>query len=310
MTGEQTRERERHGSVPGTVVVGVDGSDSAGRAIDWAIDQAVAEHRSITLAHAVVGPVAVWHDRNGDDHRVGLENERTEAQRVLEEARAEVARRAPGLEVHEVQRVVDPRDLLLELSDGAAMVVLGSRGRGPVRSLLLGSVGVAVTRHAKCPVVVMRPGNPGLVRQGVVVGADGTELSVATLEFAYRQASLRRLPLTVLHCVWDAEAATAGSHIVAEGAGLEEQRMLLAESMSGMTEKFPDVHVRSEIARGMPDDCLVRLGERMNLVVVGAHHGGAASSVLFGSVAASVVEHATCPVAVVPLTHQPQEVPV
>ena len=135
-------------------------------------------------------------------------------------------------------------------------------------------------------------------------------MSIATLQFAYRQASLRRLPLTVLHSVWDAEAATAGSHIVPEGAGLEEQRMLLAQSMIGMTEKFPDVRVRSEIARGMPDDCLVRLGERMNLVVVGAHHGGAASSVLFGSVAASVVEHATCPVAVVPLAQQPQEAPV
>ena len=57
------------------------------------------------------------------------------------------------------------------------MVVLGSRGRGPMRTLLLRSVGVAVTKHAECPVVVVRPGNRGLVRNGVLVGADGSEHS-------------------------------------------------------------------------------------------------------------------------------------
>ncbi|MFC6286311.1 universal stress protein [Nocardioides sp. GCM10027113] len=283
----------------GTIVVGLDGSHSSGRALGWAIDQAVLEHRPLTLAHAVVPEGAVWLDASGNDHRVGVETTRTEGHDLLNRAREEIDRRAPGLEVHEVLRVADPRDLLLALSEDAAMVVVGSRGRGPVRSLLLGSVGVAVTRHARCPVVVHRPGDPSRVRHGIVVGVDATPAARTTLEFAYRQASLRDLPLTVVHCYWSVGGPAAAEQVAADA---QEQRLLLAETISGMAEKFPDVHVHTQVARGLVDDVLVRAGEETHLVVVGGHHGGAASEVLFGSVASSVVEHATCPVAVVPLT--------
>src|SRR6478736_648774 len=77
------------------------------------------------------------------------------------------------------------------------MVVLGSRGRGRVSSLLLGSVGVAVVGHATCPVVVRRPARDR-VRRGVLVGTDLTDDSRPALEFAYGLASVRHLTLTVL----------------------------------------------------------------------------------------------------------------
>jgi nucleotide-binding universal stress UspA family protein len=287
----------------GSIVVGVDGSPSAGRALAWAVDQAVAENRPLTLVHAVSPTGAVWMDQAGIDHRIGLEAMESTARELLDMVRAEVAKRAPDLEVRDLLRVADPRDALIELSQHAAMVVLGSRGRGPVRSLLLGSVGVAVSRHAGCPVVIHRPGNPGLVRHGIVVGADATEHSRPTLEFAYRQASFRDLPLTVLHCFWDVQAAVGDAHLIdARSADFEEQHLLLAEAISGMSEKYPDVRVHTELARGLPDECLTKMGDRMNMIVVGAHHGGVASEIAFGSVAASVVEHATCPVAIVPLS--------
>lgn len=275
----------QHDIPAGTIVVGLDGSAPSRLALAWAIEQALLERRPLTVALAV------------ED---GLTPEADERQ-AMQDARDEVARRAPELPVLVQACEGDPRSVLLELSRDAAMVVVGSRGRGPVRSLLLGSVGVAVTKHAVCPVVVVRPGNPGLVRQGVLVGVDGSERSLPTIEFAYRQASLHGLPLTVLHCFWDAEAVVAGAHVVATvPSSRQDEAILLAETVSGMGEKYPDVNVRTELARGLVDATLVRAGERMNLVVVGAHHGGAASEFIFGSVAATVVEHATCPVAVVP----------
>jgi len=287
----------------GTIVFGVDGSESANRALAWAVDQAVAEHRALTLAHAISPVGAVGLDQAGVEHRIGIEAGRTEGQELLRLARVAVAEQAPDLEVYEVLRVVDPRELLLALSTEAAMVVLGSRGRGPVRSLLLGSVGVALSRHAHCPVVIHRPSNPGKVRHGILVGVDGTAHSQAALEFAFAQASLRALPLRVMHSFWDAPAAVAGPHRVdARAPEFEEQRMLIAESVSGMGEKFPDVRVETELARGYPGDCLVQEGAQMNMIVVGAHHGGAVSGIVFGSAATAVVEHATCPVAVVPTT--------
>lgn len=285
----------------GTIAVGVDGSPSSERALTWAVEQAVADHRALTLVHAV-GPVgAVWMDQAGYDTRIGLRAMQTHSQELLAKAHEEVEGKAPGLAVHEMLRVADPRNLLLEVSRKSAMVVIGSRGRGPVRSLLLGSVGVAVTRHGECPIVVVRPGNPGLVRRGVLVGVDGTERSLLPLEFAFRQASQRQLPLTVLHAFYDVRATVTSPHLVLErGADLEEKRLLLAETISGMREKYPDVPVTTELALGLADECMVKMAERMNLVVVGSHHGGAAAEFLFGSVPATVVEHATCPVAVVP----------
>ena len=184
--GDRT-ERDVHGGtthdagVPaGTVVVGVDGSKSADQALDWAIEQAALEHRPLTLVHAL-GPLGTsgtaWLDQAGVNQRDILDAMRSDGQGLLDAARDRAFGKAPQLVVHEVLRLVDPREALLDLSHDAAMIVLGSRGRGPVRSLVLGSVSVGVSRHASCPVVILRPHNLGVVRRGVLVGADGTERS-------------------------------------------------------------------------------------------------------------------------------------
>ena len=282
-------EENGHEVPPGTVVVGVDGSPSAHTALGWAIDQATAEHRPLTLVHAEARRAT------------------TGGRAVLDHSYDEVSKRAPTLEVHRLLSVSEPRRLLLDLSADAALVVVGSRGRGPVRSVLLGSVGVAVARHASCPRVVVRPGHPGLVRHGVLVGVDGGQRSRGTLEFAFRQASLHRIPLTVLHTYVDSivYGGVAGAPVPSMSDvrldDLERERRLLAESMSRLQEKHPDVRVRAELAPGQPVEQLLERAARMNLVVVGSHDRSTASELLFGSVAAHVVEHASCPVAIVPV---------
>lgn len=281
------RDTKSHGIAAGTTVVGLDGSKPSEAALKWSVDQALVDHRPLTLVCAE-GPTL------GRDGAV-----------LLKRARDEVARRSPVVEVQELLAVDDPRELLLELSTSAQVVVVGSRGRGPVRSLLLGSVGVALTRHASCPVVVLRPGNPGLVRNGVLVGVDGTERSQDAIEFGFLHASQHHLPLTVLHTYVDSIAAAAPLGFTAPGVDLmpvdlEEERSVLAASVAGMQEKYPDVRVRTELAQGLPSTHLLQEASRMNLVVVGGHRGGTAAEMLLRSVAVTVVEHATCPVAVVP----------
>ena len=294
----------------GTIVVGIDGSDSSLQALAWAAVQAKAEHRGLTLAYAVLPPESAWIDptlmKSLDLHRdeAGIDA-------VLSGAHEVAARYAGGVDLYECVRLGDPRDVLLELGQDAAELVIGSRGRGPVRSLLLGSVGVTLSRHASCPVVIHRPAVQGRVRTGVVAGVDGSARSRRVLEYAFQQASLRDLPLTVLHCVWDAQAATVGPALMASGAAavfvseteelMESARLLVAETIAGFCEDHPEVPVRTELARGLAADALVRLGERADLVVVGSHHGGVAASILLGSVSTEVVEHAHCPVAVVPV---------
>jgi nucleotide-binding universal stress UspA family protein len=259
-------------SKPGCIVVGVDGSESSDRALRWAIQQSVLEHRPLTVVHAILAATAPDLDA------------------VIAAARTTVEHVAPELEVQHVREVADPRSVLLELSKDAAMIVVGSRGRGQLRSLLLGSVSVAVVRYAHCPVVVVRPGNAGVVRNGIVVGVDASPESRPVLEFAYREAALRDLPLLVLDCV--SESTTV----------LEDERLVLAEAMAGMSEKYPEVHVTTKVAQASPQEALVRLGDRMDLIVVGAHQESRIAHPLFGSVSVAVVENATCAVAVVPVS--------
>jgi nucleotide-binding universal stress UspA family protein len=286
----------------GTIVVGIDGSKPSGRALHWAAEQADAEHRALTLVHAI--PAAAPAYPNAGMITIGDAREALEASghAMLAAARTEVHQHRPGLEIHLVLQYADAAGLLERMSATAAMVVVGSHGRGPIRSKLLGSVSVRLVRHAHCPVVVVRPGKVGTVRNGVVVGLDARLESQPVLEFAYREASLRGLPLTLLHGTSAPASGTLEAVYVPMTPQEREAGLLaLAEVVSGMTEKYPDVRVTTDVLDGQPEDLLVRIGERMDLIVVGSHQAHGLERVLFGSVSVAVVERATCPVAVVPV---------
>jgi nucleotide-binding universal stress UspA family protein len=221
---------------------------------------------------------------------------------LLTRAHELVQRVAPEVEVEEQLEVTHPRTLLLDVTKEAHLIVLGSRGRGPLLSHVLGSVGIGVVRHATCPVVVHRPGHPGLVRDGVVVAVDATEDAIPVLEFAFRQASLRRLPLRVDHYLVDAHPALVGASTVGGHAELvQEDRLALAEAMAGLGERYPEVRSSVHTSRGVPELEIARAAGRADLLVVGTHQRGPVGRLLFGSVSTSVLEHATCPVAVVPM---------
>jgi nucleotide-binding universal stress UspA family protein len=75
--------------------------------------------------------------------------------------------------------------------------------------------------------------------------------------------------------------------------------LLLAESMAGYAEKFPDVAFTSKVAQGAAAAALVAASGHASTVVVGARGRSALASRLLGSVSRSVLEHARCTVAVV-----------
>jgi nucleotide-binding universal stress UspA family protein len=81
---------------------------------------------------------------------------------------------------------------------------------------------------------------------------------------------------------------------------VEDVRLIVAESLTGLVEKFPDVDVRVELVHGMADDCLIEASRTMDLVVVGAHRRRTLANLAYGSVAFAVLEHAGGVVAVVP----------
>ncbi len=292
--------------VPGTIVVGVDGSESADRALKWAARQADAQKLPLTLLHAVHSITRSYAETSIVDLPETRQTLRAQGHRVLDAARETVAWTAPDIEVHEIFELADPRDVLLQLSHDAAMVVVGSRGLGTVRSLLLGSVSVAVVRHAHCPVVVLRPEHDVDARLGVAVGVDTLPESQPVLDFAYREAALLDLPLTLVYCLHDLLPGAVGALLEPDDINdVETERVAVAEVVAGMSEHYPEVHVTTRLARGLPQEVLSKVSDSMDLVVVGAHQPGRVIQTLFGSVSVALVEHADCPVAVVPLTHLP-----
>ena len=288
----------------GTIVVGVDGSEHADRALGWAAEQASLEGRPLTVLNASdpFGTNQSLYLASGGiaPHEV-LVAERDARRSLVEGAAEHVRVTHPELEVRTEVPGTDARLALLEASNDAAMIVVGSRGRGPLASLVLGSVSVAVSRLARCPVVVVRPSDRSPATRGVLVATDATALSSNTMGAAFRVASFRGLPLTVAHCAWDVEAASSRWLTLRPGdAGRDDLMVTVSETLAGMREQYPDVEVEVDIARGQADRFVVDLARCREIVVVGRHGYSVLDHWGLGSLATSVVEHAQCAVLVVP----------
>ncbi len=174
----------------GSVVVGVDGSPGSDAALEWAVHHAVIRRLPLLIVNGAGDPSRSAEFVGATDARRIL---RTAARRVTDHALGVVRRRAPELDVEVTTPLHDARQALLDLSDRASLVVVGTRGRGPVKALLLGSVSTAVAEHSSCPVAVVRPaerdesGPEGPAH--VVVGIDGSRRLDTALELAFEMAS-------------------------------------------------------------------------------------------------------------------------
>ncbi len=128
------------------IVVGVDGSECANRALDWAAAYANRTGSVLEIQTAY---------EPGYVHIAGDEVQRVMG-RIVDEARARVATSAPTVatvcETHEEV----PAKVLIDASDGADLLVVGSRGLGGFKALLVGSVSQQCSLHASCPVTIVR----------------------------------------------------------------------------------------------------------------------------------------------------------
>ena len=114
---------------PSTIVVGVDDSAGSLQALEWAVEQAALEHRTLTLLHALPASAPAWLDPDPEGVQPAYEHGPSQqGQAVLGRARQYVERLGLSPSVQELIRLGDPREVLLELSEKAAMVVVGSRG--------------------------------------------------------------------------------------------------------------------------------------------------------------------------------------
>ncbi len=288
--------------IPGRpVVVGVDGSDAALRAVRWAAREARRRGTGLRLVHAcdlLTGRgarVVDWHALRTamqDQGGVWLDRAREVAEQTVAGPHPEV-----------VLEVTPPVPALVEKSADAAVLVLGNRGLGGFTGLLLGSTSVEVAGRAHCPVVVVRGEDTSEGSGGpVVVGVDGTPVGEAAIAFAFAEASLHDADLVAVHA-WSEmvfEAVVMGGAGTLDFAPLAERAdETLAERLAGWQEKYPDVRVVREVVRDRPAPALLRRAEGAQLVVVGSRGRGGFRGLMLGSTGQHLLHHAPCPVAVV-----------
>ncbi|MDR6864814.1 universal stress protein [Phycicoccus sp. 3266] len=291
-------------AAPAPVVVGLDLSATSELAVDWGAAEAELRGCALELVHVAPPtalPAVVVSDTDnphvyGDTPPLTLPHSRCEA------VGARVRQAHPSLEV--VVRVVpgaDPAHTLVEESRHAAVLALGARGLGALRGMVLGSVSKAVTEHAHAPVVVVRhAASTTIPDPRVVVGVDGSEVSAPALRFAFEEARRRRVGVTAVH-TWQPDVRTPSTEWWPADPIRDEadERAVASEAIAGFREEFPDVDVRVHVTEQDAVAELVRLSSGAGLLVVGSRGRGPVASAVLGSVSATVLRKAHCPVAVV-----------
>ena len=294
----------------GSVVVGVDGSPGSDIALEWAVHHADVRRRPLLLVTAAGEPTAGHQLFGQAETRADL---RIAARRVSDRALGRVRRLAPDLDVEVTAPLADPREALLDLAPRASLLVVGTRGRGSVRALLLGSVSTAVSAYASCPVAVVRAEHATTSPTGtdtdtdtdtdtatgaVVVGVDAGPSSTAALEMAFELASVDHRRLDVVHS-WSTDDTFIDRYSYEQRLEhLEAHERALGEALAGYAEKYPDVTVVRHLPDNGPVHSLVSLSSGASVVVVGSRGLTGIRSV-FGSVSRDVVEGAHSTVVVV-----------
>ena len=139
------------------IVVGVDGSPQSRRALRWAAQEARLRGAHLSVIHAYTLPHLGAEQTLTTDVITRIQRE---AQDLLENEVDELGELATGLEVSCAAAEGAPAEILLDAAGEADLLVVGSRGRGGLTALLLGSVSQQCAHHATCPVVIV-PAEPG-----------------------------------------------------------------------------------------------------------------------------------------------------
>ncbi|GAA1244147.1 universal stress protein [Streptomyces aureus] len=285
------------------LIVGVDGSDSSLLAIDWAVDEAARLGVPMRLVHA-----SRWerYEVAALPGTLDRPSEQVMAQNIVGSAAERARLRNPGVEVSAESLPEDPVYALLRESRNATAVVTGSRGRGELVGLLLGSVGLGVAARAECPAIVVRGDKAGLHggHERILLGVGDAATAEEAVHFAFREAESRGCILDALRA-WRCPAHETTDHpgLADEPERYHEEQAsarLVAVLHDAMAD-HPDVKVRPATVEGTARKVLLQRSAAADLVIIGARRRHGHFGLQLGRVGHTLLHHADCPVAIVPL---------
>ena len=297
----------------GTVVVGIDGSDEAMRAAVYGAWEANRRRVTLRLVFAYQ-PMPMWSPGVlvADDDRW----ERNWVRAQLAAAHEHVAAAYPDMTVETAMTSASPAGALVDESEHAGLVVVGTQATGGFVGHLTGSVAVQVAAHAHCPVIVVRPTSGAELDpvtfpdRPVIVGLDGSRESERAMDFAVEQAVARNAQLHAIYAWNVLEVHNIGPIVAEQFINADEEAKalrLLTEATEGWTDRYPDLHIVRRVIHSLePAEALARARQDAGLIVVGSRGHGGFLGLRLGSTVDALIRHATAPVAVVRDQHQGQ----
>ncbi|GAA0505164.1 universal stress protein [Paractinoplanes deccanensis] len=277
------------------IIIGYDGSPQSKAAAAWALDEAARTDAPVELFYAYEwpgwAPMASMIPSRAPRPEASI---RRAVDGTLAAALGEARRTHPHVPATSTTVDGDAAVSLIDRSAGAGLIVLGAHGHSGVTGLL-GSITVAVSAHAHCPVVVVR----GAARadRPVVAGIDESPASHAVLGFAFDAASARGVPLHVIRA-WAPTIGIMDATPLASGTVPPAIRRPFDELLAGWREKYPAVPVTARAVVRHPAAALTGVSAEAQLLVVGTHGRGRLRGLLLGSVGQHLLRHAECPVAI------------
>lgn len=272
------------------IIAGVNGSAGSEAALAWALQRASLLKLPVILLYAV------------DDSWLSPDFQYQEAVRdsgmeLLKQAQDSARAQAPDVAVEVQLRHGSAGAALREASKEASMVVVGAHDRHWLDGGPLTDRALQVVSASDCPVAVV-PQAPAADRQGVVVGVDGSEESLQAVSFAAAEADRVGDELTVVLAA-RSPAKWIENQLPGAGPGkavIEEEGVVLAESVAGLSEKYPDlvIHRRLE-TESEAAKALVGTAREARLLVIGSRGRGGFSRLVLGSTAHAVLLDVPCP---------------
>ncbi|MEU2076347.1 universal stress protein [Streptomyces sp. NPDC013489] len=280
-----------------SIVVGLDGTEQAKAAAEWAAEEALLRGAHVHLVHArePVPEAAL--------SLVDWESEEPWAREMMARTASELRDRHPGLSVTSQLLSSGPVPGLVAAAEDGEVLVLGSRALGSVGGYLLGSVGLTVAGAVERPVVLVRADSAGSTpREPVVVGADVRQPVDSVLGFAFEEAALRRTQVLVVYVQQLPLHAGMGPAMVPDFrlSMMPEIKRSVDVMLEPWRTKYPDVEAVARVAVGSAGLELVAVAREASLVVVGRRTRRSTLGAHIGSVAHAVLHHSPVPVALVP----------
>ncbi len=268
-----------------SIVVGYDGSAQSRTALEWAVAQAMLEHRTLHLVHCWIWPL--FTDDLGPVEGVADSGLRHAAEAIVAEGEAEARRLAPELDLKASLISGVSSAILDRMSRNAHLVVVGSRGLGGFMGLLVGSVSLKLANTASCPVVVVRQQTDAT--GSVLIGLDGSPKSDTALDDAIALAALWKAPLKLMHVRDDIRLF--GRNHSYPGSDVRAMQILAAAALR-VRAAAPGVEIESVLVTGHSvAGTILEAAESARIVVVGETGQGNFMGAV-GSTAQAILHHA------------------